>query len=111
MLNYRDFRKFIFGNRKDFTLQFLRHKLLQALARIDFRHEAFRFFRCREFQLGMASVRALRVSYVGELGYELHHEIAYQRYLYDLIMTRGQALGIVERKDATYRHGYNVFGK
>ena len=71
-------------------------ELLQALARIDFRHEAFRFFRCREFQLGMASVRALRVSYVGELGYELHHEIAYQRYLYDLIMAQGQALGIVD---------------
>jgi dimethylglycine dehydrogenase len=44
----------------------------------------------------MAPVRALRVSYVGELGYELHHPIEYQRHLYDLLMEAGAPFGIVD---------------
>ena len=56
-------------------------ELLQSLTREDVSHPAFRFFRCREFRVGMAPVRALRVSYVGELGYELHHPVAFHRLL------------------------------
>ncbi len=44
----------------------------------------------------MVPVRALRVSYVGELGYELHHATEYQRYLYDLLMDAGRQYGIVD---------------
>jgi dimethylglycine dehydrogenase len=44
----------------------------------------------------MVPVRALRVSFVGELGYELHHPAAYQRHLYDLLMREGEAHGIVD---------------
>jgi len=44
----------------------------------------------------MAPVRALRVSYVGELGYELHHPIEYQRHLYDLLMAEGEKYEIVD---------------
>jgi len=40
-------------------------------------------------------VRAIRVSFVGELGYELHHPVEYQRALYDLIMEAGAEHGIV----------------
>jgi len=71
-------------------------ELLQALTRSDCSHEAFRFFRCRELVVGMARVRALRVSYVGELGYELHHPVEYQRHLYDLLMAEGERFGIVD---------------
>jgi dimethylglycine dehydrogenase len=71
-------------------------ELLQSLARVDVSHEAFRFFRCREFRVGMAPVRALRVSYVGELGYELHHPVAYQRFLYERLMERGSEYGLVD---------------
>jgi dimethylglycine dehydrogenase len=44
----------------------------------------------------MAPVRALRVSYVGELGFELHHPMEYQRYLYDLLMEAGREYGIID---------------
>jgi len=70
--------------------------LLQALTRSDCSHEAFPFFRCRELKVGMAPVRALRVSYVGELGYELHHPLEYQRHLYDLLMAEGRQYEIVD---------------
>jgi dimethylglycine dehydrogenase len=70
--------------------------VLQALTELDCSNKSFRFFRCRELRVGMAPVRALRVSYVGELGYELHHPIEYQRYLYDLLMEAGAAFEIID---------------
>jgi dimethylglycine dehydrogenase len=70
--------------------------LLQALTDADISNEAFRFFRCRDLRVGMAPVRALRVSFVGELGYELHHPMEYQRHIYDLLMNEGEQYGIVD---------------
>ncbi len=70
--------------------------LLQALTDADCSKEAFRFFRCRDLLVGMAPVRALRVSYVGELGYELHHPVEYQRHLYDLLIAEGRQYDIVD---------------
>jgi dimethylglycine dehydrogenase len=70
--------------------------VLQALTELDCSKKAFRFFRCHELHVGMAPIRALRVSYVGELGYELHHPIEYQRYLYDLLMEAGAPFQIVD---------------
>jgi len=90
--------------------------LLQALTRSDVSNRALRFFRCRELHVGMAPVRALRLSYVGELGYELHHPMEYQRHLYDLLMDEGEQYGIV---DFGYRaldsmrleKGYRLWGE
>lgn len=70
--------------------------VLQSLTEHDCSRKAFRFFRCHEFHVGMAPVRALRVSYVGELGYEIHHPVEYQRYLYDLLMEAGAPFDIVD---------------
>jgi dimethylglycine dehydrogenase len=64
-------------------------ELLQLLADADLAREAFPFFHVRELSLGPIRVRALRVSYVGELGYELHHPIELQRDLYDLLRETG----------------------
>ena len=41
-------------------------------------------------------VLALRVSYVGELGYELHHPLELQRALYDRLWEAGADLGLVD---------------
>jgi dimethylglycine dehydrogenase len=38
----------------------------------------------------------LRVSYVGELGFELHHRWEYQRALYELLLEAGEPLGLVD---------------
>jgi dimethylglycine dehydrogenase len=70
--------------------------VLQALTDHDCSKKAFRFFRCQDLHVGMAPVRALRVSYVGELGYELHHPIEYQHYLYDRLMEAGAPFQIVD---------------
>ena len=70
--------------------------LLGALADVDCSHRAFRFFRCRELHVGKVPVRALRLSYVGELGYELHHPIEMQRALYDSLFEAGEPLGLVD---------------
>ena len=70
--------------------------VLQAITDTDCSRTALPFFRCRELHAGMVPVRALRVSYVGELGYELHHPMHYQRYLYDLLIEAGRSFGLVD---------------
>ena len=45
-------------------------ELMAAVTDADCSREAFPFFSCRELQVGSAPVRAMRLSYVGELGYE-----------------------------------------
>ena len=70
--------------------------LLQAVTDADCSREAFPFFSCREIEIGMAPVRALRVSFVGELGYELHHPLEYQRHVYAQLVAAGGTLGLVD---------------
>ncbi len=42
----------------------------------------------------MCPVRAIRVAYTGELGWELHHPIEMQNYLWDQLMTAGEKHGL-----------------
>ena len=60
--------------------------LLQRVARTDVSDAGIPFFRAVDTHVGAAPVRVLRLSYVGELGYELHHPVEYQRHLYDLLL-------------------------
>lgn len=71
-------------------------ELLQTVTDSDCSPEAFSFFRCLRIEVGMAPVRALRVSFVGELGYELHHPIEYQRHIYQQLLEAGLPLGLVD---------------
>jgi dimethylglycine dehydrogenase len=71
-------------------------ELLQAVTDADCSREAFPFFRCREIEVGRAPVRALRISYVGELGFELHHPLEYQRHLDEQLRDAGEPLGLVD---------------
>jgi dimethylglycine dehydrogenase len=48
----------------------------------------------RRIELMMAPVNALRVAYTGELGWELHHPIEMQNYLFDRLMEAGEPLGL-----------------
>jgi len=70
--------------------------LLEAVGDTDCSREGFPFFTAREMRVGSAPVRALRVSYVGELGYELHHAVEYQRHVYDRLLQGGEQLGLVD---------------
>jgi glycine cleavage system aminomethyltransferase T/glycine/D-amino acid oxidase-like deaminating enzyme len=70
-------------------------EVLQKLADIDPSNSNFRYFTAKQFFVGSVSVLALRVSYVGELGWELYTSAANGLRLWDLLMEAGQPHGIV----------------
>lgn len=57
-------------------------------------NKRFPWLSCREIELGMCPVRAIRVAYTGELGWELHHPIEMQTYLFDQLMAAGEPHGL-----------------
>lgn len=70
-------------------------KVLQKLADADVSNEAFPWLTMQEIPVGFApGVRALRVNFVGSLGWELHHPIEYQNHLYDALMEAGKEFDI-----------------
>ena len=69
-------------------------ELLQPLTDADLSNEAFPWLRAREIRVAGVPVRALRVSYVGELGWELHPPIDSLPALYEAIWEAGRKLGI-----------------
>jgi dimethylglycine dehydrogenase len=68
--------------------------VLQKLTHLDLSDEALPFMAVRELDLGMAPVILGRVSYTGDLGYEIWMKPEYQRHLFDLIMEAGAEFGI-----------------
>ena len=52
-------------------------------------NKRFPWLSMRDIELGMCPVRAIRVAYTGELGWELHHPIEMQTYLWDQLMEAG----------------------
>ncbi|MBW7921289.1 MAG: FAD-dependent oxidoreductase [Rubellimicrobium sp.] len=57
-------------------------------------NKRFPWLSARRIELGMCPVQAIRVAYTGELGWELHHPIEMQNYLWDLLMEAGEPLGL-----------------
>ncbi|WP_210527280.1 GcvT family protein [Rubellimicrobium arenae] len=57
-------------------------------------NKRFPWLSARRIELGMCPVQAIRVAYTGELGWELHHPIEMQNYLFDLLMKAGEAHGL-----------------
>ncbi len=53
-------------------------------------NKRFPWLSCRDIELGMCPVRAIRVAYTGELGWELHHPIEMQAYLWDQLTAAGE---------------------
>jgi 4-methylaminobutanoate oxidase (formaldehyde-forming) len=70
--------------------------LLQSLTRADMSNVAFEFGTSRIIDLGHASVRATRITYVGELGWELYVPTEFAADVYHLLKNSGQRLGIVD---------------
>lgn len=68
--------------------------LLGRLTSADLSNDAFPFGAARTISLGMANVRALRITYVGELGWELHVPIEQAMLVYDAIMDAGKEFGV-----------------
>jgi dimethylglycine dehydrogenase len=57
-------------------------------------NKRFPWLSARRIELGMCPVNAIRVAYTGELGWELHHPIEMQTYLFDLLEKAGEKHGL-----------------
>ena len=69
--------------------------ILGALTAADVSHEGFRFSTCREIEIDTLAVLASRISYVGELGWELYVPIEQGARLWDLVAEAGRPHGAV----------------
>ena len=69
-------------------------ELLGLLTDANLSNEEFRWLSAREISVAGIPLRALRVSYVGELGWELHPPIGSMVPLYEALWEQGQQFGI-----------------
>jgi dimethylglycine dehydrogenase len=69
-------------------------ELLQGLADADLSSAALPWLSGKSVSIGPVETRCLRVNFVGELGYELHHPIEMQNTLFDLLMGAGRRLNL-----------------
>ncbi|MDG4880146.1 FAD-dependent oxidoreductase [Mesorhizobium sp. WSM4884] len=70
--------------------------LLQKLVDVDVSTKAFRFMDFREMAVGGAPCMVNRITYTGDLGYEIWMAPAYQRLVYKAIKDAGAEFGIVD---------------
>ena len=69
--------------------------LVQPLTGSDFSNAGFGYFRAKRAYLGMVPVTALRLSYVGELGWELYTSADMGLKLWDTLWQAGEPLGVI----------------
>jgi 4-methylaminobutanoate oxidase (formaldehyde-forming) len=92
--------------------------LLQSLSPDDLSNKNFPFGTSREIELGYGYVRASRISYVGELGWELYMPTEFTTGIYDLLIKAGVEYGLRPvgmhamnslRMEKAYRHyGHDI---
>jgi 4-methylaminobutanoate oxidase (formaldehyde-forming) len=69
-------------------------ELLQTLTGADLSNEAFPFRAAREIEIGYARLLCIRITYLGELGYELYVPAEQGTHVYDLLVQAGEAVGL-----------------
>ena len=90
--------------------------ILGSLTSADLSHEGFPFARCRSIEVAELPVLASRISYVGDLGWELYVPIEQGARLWDLIWEAGGPHGVVPVGIGVYattgrlEKGYRAFG-
>lgn len=70
--------------------------LLQKLVDVDVSSKAFRFMDCREMAVGGAPCIVNRITYTGDLGYEIWMQPAYERLVYRAMKESGAEFGLVD---------------
>ncbi|MFF8780037.1 FAD-dependent oxidoreductase [Streptomyces sp. NPDC015140] len=93
----------------------LARDLVQPLTPDDFTHEAFGYFRARETYVGHVPVTAMRLSYVGELGWELYTTADLGLRLWDTLWEAGRDLGVIAAGRSAFNSlrlekGYRAWG-
>lgn len=90
--------------------------ILGRLTEADIAHEAFRFGTCRQLDVADVRVLASRISYVGELGWELYAPIEQGAHLWHMLLEAGADDGIVPVGIGVYgttgriEKGYRAYG-
>ncbi|MGH3457779.1 GcvT family protein [Aeromicrobium sp.] len=90
--------------------------LLTRLTDADLTEDGFPFGTSREIALADATVRATRITYVGELGWELYVPTEHALDVYDALMPAGHDLGVVNAgyyaiESLRLESGYRAFGR
>ncbi|MEJ7706592.1 MAG: FAD-dependent oxidoreductase [Nocardioidaceae bacterium] len=93
----------------------LARDVLQPLTRTDVSNAAFKYFRAQQLHVGMVPVTAMRLSYVGELGWELYTTADMGLKLWDSLWEAGQEHGILAAGRGAFtslrlEKGYRSFG-
>ena len=90
--------------------------VLQAVTSDDVSHASFGFGSCREIEIGGVTVLASRISYVGELGWELHVPMEQGARVWDTLTGAGVPHGLVPAGIGVYgttgrlEKGYRAYG-
>jgi glycine cleavage system aminomethyltransferase T/glycine/D-amino acid oxidase-like deaminating enzyme len=89
--------------------------IITKLSEDDWSHAAFPYYTAREMSVGEVPVLALRVSYVGELGWELYVSPEYGAWLWDAIWEAGREFGLIAAGRAAFdtlrlEKGYRLWG-
>ncbi|MEM1401887.1 MAG: FAD-dependent oxidoreductase [Pseudomonadota bacterium] len=68
--------------------------LLQALTSVDLSNDAFPFRTAKEIDIGLGRLYCVRITYAGELGYELYIPSEQALHVYDRIVSAGESFGL-----------------
>nr|MBT6353779.1 GcvT family protein [Pelagibacteraceae bacterium] len=68
--------------------------LLSKISDADFSNKAFPWLSAQKIDVGLAPSIAMRMNFVGELGWELHHPIEYQNHIFDKLIEAGEEFGV-----------------
>ncbi|WP_184966694.1 GcvT family protein [Nonomuraea endophytica] len=87
-------------------------ELVQPLTDLDMSHEGFRYFTCKQGYIGQVPVTAMRVSYVGELGWELYTTADLGLKLWDTLWATGLPIagGRAAFNSLRLEKGYRLWG-
>ena len=93
----------------------LARDVVTALSRDDFSGDSFKYFRCKRVRIAGVPVTAMRLSYVGELGWELYTTAEHGLRLWDALWAEGQRHGIIAAGRAAFNSlrmekGYRSWG-
>ncbi|MDS0132120.1 MULTISPECIES: FAD-dependent oxidoreductase [unclassified Amycolatopsis] len=93
----------------------LARELVQPLSREDFSHTGLKYFRARKARIAGVPVVAMRLSYVGELGWEIYTGADNGLRLWDALWAAGQPLGVIAAGRAAFNSlrlekGYRLWG-
>jgi glycine cleavage system aminomethyltransferase T/glycine/D-amino acid oxidase-like deaminating enzyme len=90
--------------------------ILSSVARGDVSHDGFPFAHCRNIEVGPMDVLASRISYVGDLGWELYVPIEQGARLWDVLVEAGEPHGMIAAGSGVYgttgrlEKGYRAYG-